>query len=100
MDRSLIEPYFRYGCPVWGDTGINAINTLQKHQNRAASIVTNSAYAASTLPIIRKPGWFTINELMESEILEMVYMSINNQASIYLMEMFVRLPDSCKWGTS
>ena len=57
MYRSLVEPYFRYSCPVWGAAGINAINRLQKFQNRAARIVTNSAYDAFALPIIRKLGW-------------------------------------------
>ena len=54
MYRSLVEPYLRYSCPIWGVSGINAINKLQKLQNRAARIVTNSAYDASALPIIRK----------------------------------------------
>ena len=96
MYRSLVEPYFRYSCPVWGVAGINAINRLQKLQNRAARIVTNSAYDASALPIIKKLGWPTINELIESETLKMVYKSVNNQAPIYLTEMFVRLSDACK----
>ena len=69
MYRSLVEPYFRYSCPVWGDAGINAINRLQKLQNRAARIVTNSAYDASALPIIIKLCWPTISELVESETL-------------------------------
>ena len=67
MYRSLVEPYFRYSCPAWGVAGINAINRLQKLPSRAARIVTNSAYNASALPIIRKLGWPTINELIESE---------------------------------
>ena len=46
--------------------------------------------------IIRKLGWPTINELIESETLKMVYKSVNNQAPIYLTEMFVRLSDACK----
>ena len=92
MHRSLVEPYFRYSCPVWEVADINAINRLQKLQNRAARIVTNSAYDA--LPIIKKLGWPTINELIESETLKMVYKSINNQAPIYLTEMFVRLSDA------
>ena len=78
MYRSLVEPYLRYSCPVWAVSGINAINKLQKLQNRAARIVTNSAYDASALPIIRKLGWPTINELIESEILKMVYKSVND----------------------
>ena len=96
MHWSLIEPYIRYGCPVWGVAGINAINRLQKLRNRAARTVTNSAYDASALPIIRKLGCLTITELIESETLKMVYKSISNQVSIYLTEMFVRSPESCK----
>ena len=98
MYRSLVEPYFRYGCPVWGDTGINSISKLQKLQNRAGRIVTNSAHDASALPISRKLGWLTINELIESETLKMVCKSISNQALIYLIEMFFRLSDSCRRG--
>ena len=96
MYRSLVEPYFRYSCPVWGVAGVSAINTLQKLQNRAARIVTNSAYDASALPVIRKLSWPTINELIESETLEMVYKSVNDQAPSYLAEMFVRLSHSSR----
>ena len=87
-----MEPYFRCSCPVWGVAGINAINRLQKLQNRVARIVTNSAHDASALPIIRKLGWSTINELIESETLKMVHKSVNNQAPIYLTEMFSGCP--------
>ena len=53
-------------------------------------------YDASALPIIKKLGWPTINELIESETLKMVYKSVNDQAPIYLKEMFARLSDTCK----
>ena len=56
----------------------------------------NSAYDASALPIIRKLDWPTINELIESETLKMVYKSVNDQAPTYLAEMFVRVSDSSK----
>ena len=77
-------------------SGINAINKLQKLKNRAARIVTNSAYDASALSIIRKLGWPTIYELIESETLKMVYKSANYQAPAYLAERFVKLSDSGK----
>ena len=76
--------------------GINAINRVQKLQNRAARIFTNSAYDASSLPIIRELGWPIINERIKSETLKMVYKSVNDQAPIYLTEMFVKLSDKCK----
>ena len=67
---SLVEPHFKYDCSVLRVTGIDAINILQKLQNSAARIVTSSTYDASALPIIRKLGWPTINDLIESETFE------------------------------
>ena len=96
MYRSLVEPYLRYSCPVWGVSGINTINKLQKLQNKAARIFTNSAYDASAFPIITNLGWSTINELIESETLKMVYKSVNDQAPADLAAMFVKLSDSGK----
>ena len=84
MYRGLVEPYFRYSCPVWGVPGIYAINKLQKLQNRSARIVTNSAYNASVLKIVRKLGSPTINELIESETLKMVYKSVNTVRNLYI----------------
>ena len=86
-----MEPHFRYCCPVWGVSRINAITKLQKLQNRAPRIVKSNAYNAAALPIIRKFDWPTINELIESETLKMVYKSLNEQAPTYLTEMFARL---------
>ena len=39
----IVEPDFRYCCPVWGCAGSTNINQLQKLQNRAARIITNSS---------------------------------------------------------
>ena len=96
MYKSLVEPYLRYCCPVWGSCGSTAINELQKLQNRAARIVTNSRYDASAKPIIKKLGWHTVSEMIQMETLSMVYKSINDLAPTYLTEMFSRLSDSSK----
>ena len=96
MYRSLVEPYFRYCCPVWGVSGINTINRLQKLQNRATRNVANRTYDASALPIIRELGWPTTTEAYRIKTLKMGYKSVNDQAPIYLTEMFVRLSDSWK----
>ena len=56
MYKSLVEPYFRYCCLVWESCGSTPINELQKLQNLAARIVTNSRYDASAKPIIKKLG--------------------------------------------
>ena len=90
MYKSLVEPYFRYCCPVWGVCGITALDKLQKLQNRAARIVTNSPYNASALPTIRKLGWQTVNDLTVEETLKMVYKCKNDEAPSYLACLFGR----------
>ena len=91
--KSLVEPYFRYCCSVWGNCGSTAINELQNLQNRAARIATNSRHDASSKPIIKKLGWHTVSEIIQMETLCMVYKSINDLAPTYLTEMFPRLSD-------
>ena len=45
--KGVVEPHLRYCCSVWGNCGQSKRNVLQKLQNRAARIVTNSSYDAS-----------------------------------------------------
>ena len=91
MYKSIVKPYFRFCCPVWGFCGITALGKLQKLQNRAARIVTDSSYKTSASPIIEKLGWPTVNDLIETETLKMVYKSINQLAPEYLTSMFIKL---------
>ena len=53
MYKSLVEPYCSYCCPVLGNAGVTVIEKLQKFQNRAAKLVTNSPFDATALPVIR-----------------------------------------------
>ena len=50
----VIEPHFRYCCSVWGYCGKTELNQLQKLQNRAARIVTNSNYDAPSKALLHK----------------------------------------------
>ena len=68
--------------------------------NRAARIVTNyksmtkscCPYNASALPIVRKLGWQTVNDLIVKETLKMVYIfkCTNDEAPSYLACLFDR----------
>ena len=94
MYKSLIEPHLRYCCPVWGAAGNTALQKLQKLQNRAARIVTNSPYDAHSEPLIQKLGWPTIKQLIESETAKVVYKALHNEAPDYLKGLFHRLSDT------
>ena len=45
LHRSIMEPHFRYCCSVWGSCGASKLDVLQKLQNKAARIVTNSSFS-------------------------------------------------------
>ena len=84
MYNSLVEPYFRYCCPVWGNAGVTAIDKLQKLQNRAAKLVTNSPFDATTLPVIRTLDWPTVRELIDFESQKMVFRSLNGDVPSFI----------------
>ena len=84
---SIIEHHFLYCCAVWGCCGTTEISKLQKLQNRAARIITNSSFHASSKPLIQKLGWKTVNDMIKHESRIMVYKSINNKAPPYMSEM-------------
>ena len=53
---SIVEPHFRYCRTVWGCCGTTETSKLQKLQNRAARIITNSSFDASSKPLIQNLG--------------------------------------------
>ena len=86
----IVEPHFRYCCSVWGCCGSSEINQLQKLQNRAARIVTNSSFDTLSRPLIEKLGWRTIEQLISIELKTMVFKSLYEVAPQYLSSLFKR----------
>ena len=77
---SIVELHFRYCCSVWGCCSVTTINQLEKLQNRAARILTESIFNAHSGPIIKSLSWKTIRELVDEESKLIVYKSINGLA--------------------
>ena len=67
MYRGIVEPHFSYCCPVWGRCSETKLNSLQKIQNRAARITTNSPYDASVAPLLQNLGWPSFKDLIRKE---------------------------------
>ena len=88
--RGIVEPYFRYCSSVWGSCGETRLLTLQKLQNRAARIVTNSSYVAPADELIEKLNWPTISEIIKRDTVTMVYKSLNGLVPMYLSNIFSR----------
>ena len=86
----IVEPHFRYCCSVWGCAGSTDINQLQKLQNRAARIITNSSFDTPSRPLITELGWKTVEELIGNESKTMVFKSLNDLAPQYLCNLFTK----------
>ena len=86
----IVEPHFRYCCSVWGCCGKTDLNHLQKLQNRAARIVSNSSYDAPSKPLLQKLEWKTILDFIGDETKMMVFKSLNDFGPQYMYNMFTK----------
>ena len=94
MYKGIVEPHFNDCCSVWGSCGTTKLNKLQKLQNRAARIVTDSDFDTSAAPLIQDLGWPTIGQLIHRETSTMTYKCLNQLAPAYLSDCFSKLSDS------
>ena len=65
-----------------------------KLQKRVARIATSSPYNAHTEPLIEVLGGLTINQMIDSETVKIVYKALYNEAREYVNELFHRLSDT------
>ena len=93
MYLSIVDPNLSYCWLVWGCCSDTRLNTLQKLQNRAARIVTNSPFDASSAPLLQRLGWLPVDKLVNRETCSMVYKSPNGLAPDNLCQIFSRLSD-------
>ena len=56
---------------------------LQKLQNRAAGIVTNSSYDAPATNLIKELKWPTVNDMIKQEMATIVFKSISGLAPTF-----------------
>ena len=63
MYRGFVEPNFSYCCSIWGCCGESKLNSLQRIQNRAGRIVTNSPYDAPAA-LLQSLGWLSTKDLI------------------------------------
>ena len=89
----LVKPHLRYCCFVWGSRGATTCKTLDKLQNRAIRIITNSAYDESVGPLLKQLQLPSISDMIKQESANMVYKALNAEAPIYLAEQFTRVSD-------
>ena len=88
MYRGIVEPHFSYCCSVWGCCSETKPNFLQKIQNRAARITTNSPYNTSAAPLLQNLGWPSTKDLIRKETATLTYKALNSLPPQYLGELF------------
>ena len=91
MYLGIVKPHIRYRCSVWGCAVDTILQELQKMQNRAARIVTNSPYNKASLPLISQLGRLNIKEMIDFETATMVYKSLHGLAPPYMQDTFHKL---------
>ena len=94
--KGIVEPNFNYCCSVWGSCGTTKLNKLQKLQNRAARIVTNSPFDSSAVSLIQDLGRPTIEVLTHRETSVMACKCLNKLAPDYLSSCIFKLSDRHK----
>ena len=91
--RALIEPYFDYCCPVWD--GLSN-DKLQKLQNRAIRVITNSDYYSSATALRGELGWDNLCTRRKKQKLKLMFKTLNDQSPEYLKGLF--MPFSTDYG--
>ena len=77
---------------MWGSCGETRLRALQKLQNRAARIVSNSSYDTSAVTI-KNFKWLTVTDLIKSETATMTYKAITGLAPSYRSNLFTKNTD-------
>jgi len=74
---------------VWGIVCTTTPEKLQKVQNRAVRVATNSCLDDASEPLMQELGWLTIEQLIELETVKVVYRAL----------LFFKLSDTSDFST-
>ena len=88
MYNALVVPYFDYCSPVWGCIGKCQSERLQKLQNRAARIITNSDYMTPSSCLLHDLGWDTLEKRRTKQLAITMYNVVNEHFPLGLHELF------------
>ena len=91
--KALVQPHFDYCSVVWDSCGKTLSDKLQKLQNRAARVLTYSAYDADAEHLIESLGWEKLSVQRQKQTATLVYKSLNDLAPEYLSSKFVQRSD-------
>ena len=85
---ALTKPYFDYCSSVWDGLNITLDNKLQKLQNRAAKVITESRYDASANDLFSKLGCDSLSIRRKKHKATLMFKTINELTPPYLHHLF------------
>ena len=81
--RGLVESHLGYAIVIWGSLPITKVNTLQRLQDRARSII-DKARPENSWP----HNWLTVEHLIQSDRSVMTYKIVNGQCPESLWDKY------------
>ena len=91
--KAMIQPYFDYCSPLWGNCSAYLKGKLQRFQNRAGRIISGASYETNSADVLKSLGWQTLEERRKRNKSILMYRILNNRAAPILKEQFTRRSD-------
>ena len=60
--RAMIQPYFDYCSPLWGNCSAYFKGKLQRLPNRVARIIASANYETNSADVLKSLGWETLEK--------------------------------------
>ena len=91
--KAMIQPYFDYCSPLWGNCSAYLKEKLQRFQNRAGRIISGANYEINSADVLESLGCQTLEERRKRNKSILMYRILNNRAAPILKEQFTRSSD-------
>ena len=86
--KAIIQPRIDYCSTVWDGLGITSLDKIQKLQNRAARIITQSTYYTSASSLLEDLGWDNVSSRWKKHKATLMFKILNNKDPEYLRNLF------------
>ena len=92
--RALVESHLRYANVIWGSLPKTKLNTLQRLQDRACSIIVKARLKDSW-----SHNWLTVEQLIQFDRSVMTYKIVNRQCPESLWDKYHQRTQHSSYGT-
>ena len=86
--HGLVQSHFDYCSVVWGNCAKTLSDKLQRLQNRAVRVLTNTCYDADANQLLKELGWDNLETRRQKLKAEMVYKSLNGLTRLFVLEIY------------